>query len=114
MDRLPAPARSATLGRMRKYRTDYRLWVRLFGLFFLPPLALFSALAVVDYVQFDGFRPKVVRFNIWLGLWGSAAAAAVSWLVQAMVVMNRLGPPPDPSCGQAADYDDKRPAAPAD
>jgi len=68
----------------------------------------------VDYVQFDWFRPQVVRFNIWLGLWGSAAAAAVSWLEQAMVVMNRLGPPPDPSSGQAADYDDKRPAPPAD
>jgi hypothetical protein len=99
---------------MRKYRTDYRLWVRLFGLFFLPPFALLQAGAVVDYVQFDGFRPQVVRFNILLGLWGSAAAAAVSWLLQATVVMSRLGPPPDPSSGQAADYDDKRPDRPAD
>jgi hypothetical protein len=97
---------------MRKYRTDYWLWVRLFGLLFLPPFALVSVGAVVDYVEFDGFRPQVVRFTVGLVLWGTAAAAAVSWLLQAVVVMNRTGPPPDASGGQAADYDDKPPAAP--
>ena len=91
---------------MRKYRTDHWLWLRLFGLLFLPPSLLFSAFAAVDFVRFDGFREQDIRFNAGLGLWGTATAAAVSWLLQAVIVMGRLGPPPDPSGGHAADYDD--------
>jgi hypothetical protein len=95
---------------MRKYRANWRLWGRLFGIFYIPPFVCFAWGAATDYIETGRLGNDDIRFIVVLGLWGTAFAAATSWLLHAAIVLRGEDRRPRISERQVADSGDTLPA----
>jgi hypothetical protein len=84
---------------MRQYRTHYRLWGIVFGVFFIPIMLLWMA-----GEEWTGAGFERIGRDVWRVTSGYLAGA---WAIQAIMVVcsDRLTDTPD----QAPDYDDKPP-----
>ena len=73
---------------MRKYSTNWRLWGRIVGFFYVPPFTCLAASTALHFIERGEIRENDVRLLVKIGLWAVAFAAATSWLLHAVIVVS--------------------------